>query len=227
MTESTNNGKCLAIIPAYQESSQIADVVRRTLPFTTEVLVVDDGSEDDTSEQARSAGATIIRHELNLGKGCALSTGLDYAAKHGYEIAVTLDGDGQHDPAEIPKLVKALELGADMVVGCRMNSPDGMPNDRLITNLFMSAVIGMITKKRIRDSQSGFKALKVCRIGRLRMRSSRFDWESELIIEAARRGLRMSEVDIKSIYQNHHRSKIKVFSDTIRFIRLILRNIVY
>jgi glycosyltransferase involved in cell wall biosynthesis len=227
MTELKSNGKCLAIIPAYQESSQIADVVRRTLPFTTEVLVIDDGSQDNTSEQARLAGATIIRHELNLGKGSALSTGLDYATMNGYEIAVTLDGDGQHDPAEIPKLIKALEFGADIVVGCRINNPDGMPPDRLLTNLFMSAVIGMIAKKRIRDSQSGFKALKVGKVGRLRMRSSRFDWESELIIEAARRGLRMCEVDIKSIYQNHHRSKIKVFSDTIRFIKLVLRNIVY
>jgi glycosyltransferase involved in cell wall biosynthesis len=226
MSEVTTNGGCCAVIPAYDEGLQIARVVRETLSHTGEVLVVDDGSTDDTARQAQSAGALVVRHERNLGKGMALLTGLRLAAKRGHDIAVTLDGDGQHDPSEIPKLLEALHLGADIVVGCRMHSPDGMPLDRLLTNVFMSSVLSILTKCRVRDTQSGFKALRIAKVCSLRFRTSRFDWESELIIRAARGGLRMREVNVSSIYMNHHRSKIKVVSDTIRFVKLVLSNVV-
>jgi len=222
-----DNGKCCAIIPAYEEGLEIAGVVTKALEYAKEVFVVDDGSMDNTSEEAAGAGAMVIRHERNLGKGTALLSGVRRAIEHGYEIGVFLDGDGQHDPAEIPKLVRALREGADMVVGCRMSKPDGMPSVRLFTNMAMSAVLGILTKKRILDTQSGFKAIRLKKLLGIDFRTARFDWESELIIKAARRGLNMREVRIKSIYMNHHRSKIKVFSDTLRFFRLILTNIIY
>lgn len=227
MSKHEVNGRCLAIIPAYREGSQIGDVVRRTLEYASEVLVVDDGSDDDTAANAQAAGASVVRHEHNRGKGCAISTGLRWAGEGNYEIAVTLDGDGQHNPEEIPRLLEALAQGADIVIGCRMNRPDGMPPDRLLTNHFMSAVLSVIAKRRIRDTQSGFKAMRVDQVRKLDMHTSRFDWESELIIKAARGGLRMREVDIESIYSNHHRSKIKVLSDTVRFIKLVLFNMLY
>ena len=185
------------------------------------------GSSDNTSEKAREAGATVIRHEHNTGKGSALLTGIRCASERGYDIVVTLDGDGQHDPSEIPKLVEQLEKGSDIVIGCRMNKPDGMPAIRLFTNQAMSAVLRMVTKTDIKDTQSGYKAIKLEKLKELNFKTGRFDWESELIIKAARRGLRMSEVSIKSIYLNHHRSKIKVFQDTMRFFKLILTNMVY
>ena len=187
------------VIPAYQEGARIARVVHRALLHATEVLVVDDGSDDDTARAAEAAGATVLRHEHNLGKGRALSTGLAYAAEFDYEIAVTLDGDGQHDPREI----------------------------RLLTNKVMSTILAILTKHSLRDTQSGFKALRIPAVRKLRLGTSRFDWESELIIWAARRGLRMRETDIRSIYSNHHRSKICVVSDTIRFVKLVLSNIIY
>jgi glycosyltransferase involved in cell wall biosynthesis len=227
MTEIHGNGECCAIIPAYQEGLQVARVVRGALNYTDEVLVVDDGSSDDTAEQARTAGAHVVSHERNMGKGVALLTGICYASERGYNTVITLDGDGQHDPAEIPKLLEELRAGADIVVGCRMGKPDGMPVQRLLTNMVMSAVLRILTKCRLRDTQSGFKALRVRRVRRLGFTTSRFDWESELVIRAARRGLRIREVDIKSIYLNHHRSKIKVLSDTARFVKLVLSNIVY
>ncbi len=225
MSKHITNGDSCVIIPAYQEGHEIARTVRGALKHAKEVLVVDDGSTDKTGEQARAAGASVVRHPENLGKGCALLSGLQYAAGKGYPVAITIDGDGQHDPGEIPKLLDALERGADIVVGCRMNNPDGMPLERLLTNRFMSAVLSLLARRRIRDTQSGFKAMRVDRVRRLKFHTRRFDWESELIIKAARGGLRMREVDIKSIYGNHHRSKIAVVSDTYRFLRLVLKNI--
>ena len=227
MTDLMSDCRCLAVIPAYQEGSRIARVVHRALLHATEVLVVDDGSDDDTARAAEAAGATVLRHEHNLGKGRALSTGLAYAAEFDYEIAVTLDGDGQHDPREIPKLLRTLNSGADIAVGCRMRKPDGMPLARLLTNKVMSTILAILTKHSLRDTQSGFKALRIPAVRKLRLGTSRFDWESELIIWAARRGLRMRETDIRSIYSNHHRSKICVVSDTIRFVKLVLSNIIY
>ncbi len=227
MSDDGANGRCLAIIPAYREGARIGEVVRRTLEYATEVLVVDDGSDDDTAAEARAAGAAVVRHERNRGKGCAISTGLRWAEEGDYEVAVTLDGDGQHNPGEIPRLLDTLERGADIVIGCRMNKPDGMPADRLLTNRFMSAVLSLIAKRRVLDTQSGFKAMRVGKVRRLDFRTCRFDWESELIIKAARGGLRLREVDVESIYSNHHRSKIKVVSDTIRFVKLVLFNILH
>lgn len=200
--------------------------MRRALAHASEVLVVDDGSSDDTAGSARAAGAWVVHHQTNMGKGSAVLTGLRCACERGHEVAVILDGDGQHDPDEIPGLLHALEGGADLVIGCRMRRPDGMPLDRLLTNRLMSAVLGILTQHRIRDTQSGFKALRIDKVRSLNLRCKRFDGDSELIIAAARGGLRMREVDIKSIYRNHHRSKINVVSDTIRFVRLILSNIV-
>ena len=219
--------RCCAIIPAYQEACGIARVVEGALRYADEVLVVDDGSSDGTFERAAGAGAQVVRHRFNAGKGAALGAGLKWAAGGGYEAAVTLDGDGQHDPAEIPRLLDALGRGSDIVVGCRMDRPDGMPLDRLLTNMLMSTALSVLTKRRLRDTQSGFKALRVTKVRGLKLRTSRFDWESELLIKAAQSGLRVSEVGVSSIYVNHHRSKIKVVPDAVRFVKLVLLNVVH
>src|ERR1700693_4340846 len=148
----------LAIIPPYCEGRFIGQVVRQALQYVRTVLVVDDGSPDNTATEAKAAGAKVIRHSTNLGKGAALKTGLDYAVSIGADFFLFLDADGQHDPSEIPVLIDAINRSnADLVVGNRMGNLKSMPIIRRWTNLFMSWQIGRICKIPIPDSQCGFR----------------------------------------------------------------------
>src|SRR3989338_6274277 len=120
--------KVIAIIPAYHEASVIAGVVRKTVSFVDEVVVVDDGSEDRTGETARAAGDRVYTHVLNRGLGAALSTGMAAALKRGADVIITLDADGQHDPVEIPNFVRAInEKKVDAVIGSRFLGKTEMP----------------------------------------------------------------------------------------------------
>src|ERR1700730_13007112 len=148
----------LAIIPAYCEGRFIGMVVRQVLQYVQAVLVVDDGSSDNTATEAEAAGAKVIRHTTNLGKGAALKTGLEYAISIDAAYYLFLDGDGQHDPSEIPAFIEAINCSnAHLVVGNRMRNVEPMPLIRRWTNQFMSWQIGRICKIPIPDSQCGFR----------------------------------------------------------------------
>jgi glycosyltransferase involved in cell wall biosynthesis len=139
-----------------------------------------------------------------------------------------MDADGQHDPKEIAKLLKEFERsGADMVIGSRMRCPTGMPLTRQFTNRLMSAILSILVKKRCSDTQSGFRVVDLARLCAFSVKAKRFDWESEFFIRAIRAGMSIKEVSIRTIYNVQPRSKIKVVSETIRFIILVARNIVY
>jgi glycosyltransferase involved in cell wall biosynthesis len=211
----------LAIIPAYSEGRFIADVVRRVMQHVQTVLVVDDGSPDGTATEAEKAGAKVIRHPINLGKGAALKTGLEYATTAGAEYFLFLDGDGQHDPADIPGFLDAVNgSGFDLVVGNRMRNLESMPLIRRWTNQFMSWQIGRICKIPIPDSQCGFRLAKKTLLPVLMVPSNRFEFETESIILAARRGFRLGFVPIRTIYTDQN-SKIRPLEDTMRYLRLI------
>jgi glycosyltransferase involved in cell wall biosynthesis len=211
----------LAIIPAYCEGRFIGQVVRQVLQYVQTVLVVDDGSADNTATEAEAAGAKVIRHSTNLGKGAALKTGLDYAVSIEAAFFLFLDGDGQHDPSEIPAFFEAINRSnADLVVGNRMRSLESMPLIRRWTNQFMSWQIGRICKFPIPDSQCGFRLARKELLPVLMAPSNRFEFESESIILAARRGFRLGFVPIRTIYTDQH-SKIRPLRDTIRYLRLI------
>jgi glycosyltransferase involved in cell wall biosynthesis len=213
----------LAIIPAYREGQFIADVVRRVMQHVERVLVVDDGSPDRTATEAKNAGANLIRHSTNLGKGAALKTGLEHATSTGAEYFLFLDGDGQHDPADIPRFFDAVNgFGFDLIVGNRMQSLDSMPLIRRWTNQVMSWQIGRICKMSIPDSQCGFRLAKKKLLPVLMAPSNRFEFETESIILAARRGYRLGFVPVRTIYTNQS-SKIRPLEDTIRYLRLINR----
>jgi glycosyltransferase involved in cell wall biosynthesis len=213
----------LAIIPAYMEEMFIGNVVRRTLEYVGAVLVVDDGSSDNTTAEAKAAGATVIRHATNRGKGAAIKSSLEHAASIQTPFFLFLDGDGQHDPADIPAFFDAMnESNADVIVGNRMTNLAAMPTVRRLTNKFMSWQIGALCKVPIPDSQCGFRLMRRALLPILNAPSDRFEFETESLLLAARHGFRIRCVPIRTIYANQ-RSKIRPVQDTIRYARLILK----
>jgi glycosyltransferase involved in cell wall biosynthesis len=212
-----------AIIPAYDEATRIRPVVESVIHQGIPAVVIDDGSQDDTTAVAQDAGATVIRHEINRGKGEALKTAFRYAIDHDLEAIVTLDGDGQHDPAEIPRLVShATQKDADIVVGCRMDDVATMPLVRKWTNLLTSAVLSRLAHARIRDSQSGYRLIRTRVLRNVRLVTRNYDLESEILVRAARKGFRIAEVPIRTIYAGSPSSSHPGI-DALRFVRLCLR----
>lgn len=216
--------RTLTLIPCYNEEPRIAKVVRACLRQTDAVLVVDDGSADDTAAVARKAGALAIRYEPNRGKGVALNVGYAYAVRKGYDAVVTLDGDGQHDPAEIPRFIEAAQPDdVHIVLGCRMMDVRDMPRIRRFTNRATSRFVSWMAGQEIVDSQTGFRLIKREVLEAVRCTSRNYDAESEILIKACRRGFRVVEVPVATIY-NGGRSSIRPVMETLRFARLMLRN---
>jgi len=214
--------KAMAVIPARDAQATIGDVVqglKRALPMLS-ILVVDDGSVDATSARAREAGADVIRHEVNGGKGAALQTGFDEALRRGVGGVLTLDADGQHDPAYAAGLLQALDR-SDVVIGSRDRDRTGMPWLRRATNSVTTWFVSRLAGRRIEDSQSGFRAIRAEVLAAVRPRSSRFDFESEFLIGAGRKGFTIGALPVPTLY-NAPGSHIDPFRDTVRFIRLIL-----
>lgn len=216
-----------AVIPAKDAAATVGRVVaglRRTVPGI-QVIVVDDGSSDRTGEAARAAGAVVLRHERNRGKGAALQSGFDEALRRGAEAVLAMDADGQHDPAAAPRLLAALD-GADLVIGSREGDRTGMPWLRKATNDVTTWWVSRLAGQRIEDSQSGYRAVRPAVLRAVRPPSRRFEYESDLLIGAARAGFRIVPVPVPTLY-NAPGSHIDPFTDTLRFIRLVLRRLVH
>jgi glycosyltransferase involved in cell wall biosynthesis len=217
----------LALIPAYDEGPRIAAVVNGALTFLP-VVVIDDGSTDETSAQAEAAGAIVLRQVPNAGKGAALRTGFRHALREGAEAVVTLDGDGQHDPAEIPLFLEAFEAGRpELIVGRR--DFGSMPPVRRASNTLGGWVFSAAVGRRVADNQSGYRL-----IGRRLMTAlldsaeSGFGFEVEMIARCIALGLPIAEVPIRTIYDGapshiqpyaHLKSFIRVSRDARRIVR--------
>ena len=221
MNERTN---ICVVIPAYNEAKHIRSVVCSALKFVQTVVVVDDGSCDSTSEEAKSAGAIVIRHERNKGKGVALATGLKYAMDNGFDAVITMDADGQHLPDEIPAFLEAYRCtGAHVIIGNRMNNPSSMPIVRRLTNRFMSWLLSRMMGQNVPDTQCGFRLFVRETIPVvLQVEAPRFSAESEVLLRLAYNGFCFASVPISVIYGDE-RSKIRPFADTIRFFKMLLR----
>jgi len=209
---------CAAVIPCLNEAGTIDGIVRATLVQVTSVWVVDDGSLDATQAEAEKAGAKVIRHEMNLGKGAALRDGLAAARAEGFTHAVILDGDGQHDPAEIPKLIAAARAGADLVIGNRMEACEQMDATRRFVNRWMSSRIEWRFGLKCPDSQCGFRCVRLEAWAGLNLRQNRFEVESEMIASFARAGLKIDFVPVACL-PARRRSRIHPVTDTVRWFR--------
>jgi glycosyltransferase involved in cell wall biosynthesis len=206
----------VTIIPAHEEATRIGTVVRSAVEHLP-VLVVDDGSSDETAERATEAGATVVRQLPNKGKGAALRTGFAWAIDHGFEAAVTLDGDGQHDPVEIPRFLEAWAAGApDLVVGRRNFRT--MPPMRRVANVLGTVAFSWAVGRRIPDNQSGFRLVsRRLMEATLGSDEAGFEFEVEMIVTAIRAGWTIAWVPIRTIYAGET-SHIRPASHLTKFL---------
>ncbi len=220
--------KITAVIPAYNEQKTIADVVQKTKKTLArlgkyQIVVVDDGSRDKTGQVAEKAGAIVLRHRFNQGYGRAIVTGYLAAKKIGYPLVVTLDGDGQHDPTEIPKLLQPLlNDEADLVIGSRLMNPHGMPWIRWIGNHLLSRTTSFFFRQKIHDSQSGFRAIKLSALKKMNLVGAGYEICSEIIGEIQRCKLRLKEIPVRTIYTAYSKSKAQ---NIFNGINIILRSL--
>jgi glycosyltransferase involved in cell wall biosynthesis len=193
--------KTLAVIPAYNEEVAIGSMVLRCQGHVDEVLVVDDGSLDSTGEIARRANAVVIRHARNMGKGVAIQTAFRYARMKGFDAIVLLDGDGQHNPSEIPQVLEPVLRGeADIAYGFRERDGTTMPFHRRLGQRFLDYLTALGSGGVLTDSQCGFRALSRVAIEALNIQENGFAVESEMILEARSKNLRVSEVPVRVRY---------------------------
>lgn len=215
----------LCIIPAYEAEPTLATVVlgvRNVLP-EAEILVVDDGSTDDTRMVARSVANHTIEFDRNRGKGAALQAAFAFAIEHDYDTVLTIDADGQHDPAFAPAMIRALDR-ADVVVGTREIAGRSVPAHRRVANVVSSAMTRAVSGASIQDSQSGYRAIRVEVLRHVRAQGTRFEFETDFLILAARRGFRLAEVPISTVYGTPTPSHFRAVRDAVRVLRVIWRH---
>jgi len=189
--------RTVAVLPAYNEADTVGRVVEQTREHVDEVVVVDDGSSDATAEIARSHGATVVEHVFNTGVGGAVRTGYQYAIRHDYDWVLQIDADGQHDPAQIPRLLDHAE-GQDMVIGSRYLN-ESIQDYSLVRKAgirFFTRVVRTLGGVDITDVTSGFRVYRVAALAEILHRSDKH-WAVEQTLEAAKRGQRITEVSVE------------------------------
>ena len=216
--------KVMVIVPAYLTGPDLLGVLEGVSACVgrENVLVVDDGSPDEYPREAEKLGYKVLRHSRNLGKGEALKTGFRWALSHGYSGVVTIDGDGQHDPSLIPRLLeKAGDTDVDIVIGSRMRDVSSMPRVRILVNRTTSWIISKLAGQNIEDSQSGFRYINSRVLENVKLEGSRYDLESEILIKAARQGFRIDSIRIPTLY-GKQQSSIRPLKDALSFFKMVM-----
>jgi glycosyltransferase involved in cell wall biosynthesis len=206
----------VAVVPAFECERTVGAVVRGLADQLARVVVVDDGSADATAAEASAAGAEVVRHERNRGKGAALGTGIERALDAACEALVLLDADGQHDPADLPGLLAAWDARRpDLVVGARLHDAARIPPVRYWTNYIGSLILSRMTGYELEDSQSGYRLVAASLARRLALTSAGYAVESEMLIKASRLGAKLEHVRVRTIY-NGAGSHFQPLRDTVR-----------
>lgn len=214
-----------ALIPAYNEGESIGNVVRKVGDQVDRVVVINDFSSDETPLIAQYLGATVLNHSRNLGVGAAMQTGINYSKATRPDIVVTLDGDGQHKPEDIPRIIQPILSGdADLVLGSRFlrGSPD-MPFIKLLGNKFFVYLIRFLTGTKLTDTQTGFRALNLRALANLDLKAN-YTYVQEMIIDLCVKGFRIVEVPITVLPRKHGSSKValNIFNYAIRALSIII-----
>jgi glycosyltransferase involved in cell wall biosynthesis len=208
-----------AVIPCFNEDRTIGPLVLRLREHLDLVVVVDDGSTDKTALNAKGAGATVLRHDRNCGKGAALQTGLSHLHNLGCEWAVTLDGDGQHDPADLPALLHCAEqTGASLVIGNRMGNAEAMPWLRRFVNGWMSRQLSQYAGRPLPDTQSGFRLIHLQTWANLPLSAQRFEVESEMLMAFLTANHPVEFIPIRAI-PAARKSRIRPVADSLRWFK--------
>jgi glycosyltransferase involved in cell wall biosynthesis len=218
--------KSTLVIPAFNEAETIAAVVDQAKPLVDQVIVVDDGSDDDTIQRLQDSDTLLIRHEVNQGKAAALESGISEAISQGSEYIITLDGDGQHDPKEIPKLLESAENHpTTIVIAARLKQSHTAPKLRRFANRFADFWVSWASGYEVVDSQSGFRLYPAEIFRKIQLETNRersFVFESEIIIEAANNKIYSISIPVDTIYRTKGReSHYKPWTDTWRIVRMI------
>jgi glycosyltransferase involved in cell wall biosynthesis len=212
--------KIIAVIPAYNEGQVVADVVAAVRPMVNEVVVVDDGSKDDTAMRAKEAGACVACHLINRGQGAALQTGMDLALLRGADIIVHVDSDGQHPPHQIPQLVAPVQAGeVDVVVGSRfLDQTSNVPPIRRIVLKAGGVFTRVVSGLRVTDPHSGFRALSRAAAQKIRLRQDRMAHASEFLQLLSRHQLRYREIPVTIRYTDYSMSRGQSSWNAIRIV---------
>jgi len=224
--------KIAIMIPAFNEQEHIESVIKDCSSCGMDIVVIDDGSSDSTVDKVSGlvpgmkGQLKLIEHKVNKGKGQALITGFDYIVRKGYKGVIAMDADGQHDTGEISGFIEAVKKqDPDVIIGSRLGNTEGMPFVRLATNVFTSWIIASIAGIKVSDVQSGYRYLKTEALKKIKLKTSNFDTEPEIILRAGWHGMKVINIPIKTIYHENFTSYVNPVKDTIKFFRLVFNSL--
>ena len=215
------SNKTWVVIPAYNESERIGSVIRDVKKYVKNIVVVDDGSVDNTVKVAEESGALVLKHVINIGKGSVVKTGCDFAVKKGASSIILIDADCQHDPNEIPQFLEGLNK-ADIVFGYR-GFNENMPPVIRAGNWFINYMSFMLNGIRLKDTQSGYRAFSADAYKKIRWRATDYSMESEMVANVRKYGLRYVQIPIKTIYADNYKGTTIVDGVKIFFKMLTWR----